>query len=174
VDTDAAGRAVRLTLWGARTVALAAAAALGGLAVGPAAFGLVPTVVTTGSMTPAVRPGDVVVTAPLRAADAGSVPIGAIVLAEDPAKPGTLLLHRVVGRNPDGTLVTRGDANPVEDNAPMPPGNLRGVARFTVPVVGVPVVRARAGDPVPAGAVVVIVVALAAVRRPRRGTQRTA
>ncbi|HYS94869.1 MAG TPA: signal peptidase I [Candidatus Nitrosopolaris sp.] len=162
-----AGRALRTVLW-VRTVLLAALVALGLFALAPAAFGWIPTVVTTGSMTPVIRPGDVVVAAPLRASGAVTVRPGSVVLAEDPAKPGTLLLHRVVRRNPDGALVTKGDANPVEDSTPMPPGNLRGVARFTVPMVGVPLLRARAGDPVPAGALVVIVVTLAAVRRPRR------
>jgi len=75
----------------------------------------------------------------------------------------------VVGRNPNGTLVTKGDANAAPDTAAMPPGNLRGLARFTVPAVGVPLLKARAGDPVPAAAAVVLMVALvlAGGRRPR-------
>jgi hypothetical protein len=54
----------------------------------------------------------------------------------------------------------------------MPPGNLRGLARFTVPAVGVPLVKARAGDPVPAAALVVLTVALVLAgggRGPSRG-----
>ena len=161
--------AVRRVLRSVRAVVLAGLAALAVFSVAPAAFGWVPTMVTTGSMVPAVHPGDVVVTAPLRATDAPTLPIGSIVLAEDPARPATLLLHRVVGRNPNGTLVTKGDANAAPDTAAMPPGNLRGLARFTVPAVGVPLLKARAGDPVPAAAVVVLMVALvlAGGRRPR-------
>ena len=155
--------AVRRVLRSVRAVVLAGLAALAVFSVAPAAFGWVPT------MVPAVHPGDVVVTAPLRATDAPTLPIGSIVLAEDPARPATLLLHRVVGRNPNGTLVTKGDANAAPDTAAMPPGNLRGLARFTVPAVGVPLLKARAGDPVPAAAAVVLMVALvlAGGRRPR-------
>jgi signal peptidase len=155
-----------------RAVLLGGLATLGLFSVAPAVVGWAPTLVTTGSMAPAVRPGDVVVTAPLHAADASTVPVGSIVLAEDPARPGTLLLHRVVGRNRDGTLVTKGDANGAPDGTPMPPGNLRGLARFTVPAVGVPLLKARAGDPVPAGAVVALTVALVAAGPRRRGRHR--
>ena len=81
-----AGRALRTVLW-VRTVLLAALVALGLFALAPAAFGWIPTVVTTGSMTPAIRPGDVVVAAPLRASGAATVRPGSVVLAEDPAKP---------------------------------------------------------------------------------------
>jgi signal peptidase len=75
----------------------------------------------------------------------------------------------VVGRHPDGSLVTKGDANALPDSTPLPAANLRGLARLKVPAVGVPLLRARAGDPVPAGAVVVLTVILAAVPVGRRG-----
>jgi signal peptidase I len=147
-------------------------AALAGLAAGtlaPAAFGWHPTIVVSDSMVPAVHAGDVVVTAPLSAADAARLPLGSVVLAADPARPGGLLLHRVVGRRPDGTLVTKGDANALPDSTPLPPGNLRGMARLRIPAVGVPVLRARTGDPVPAGALVVLTVVLVAAPVRRRG-----
>lgn len=147
-------------------------AGLAGLAVGtlaPAALGWHPTIVVSDSMVPAVHAGDVVVTSPLHASDAASLPLGSVVLAADPVRPGGLLLHRVVGRRPDGTLVTKGDANALPDSTPLPPANLRGLARLKVPAVGVPLLRLRAGDPVPAGAVLVLTVVLAAAPVGRRG-----
>jgi signal peptidase len=118
-------------------------------------------------MSPAIRVGDVVVTSPLHASDAATLRRGSVVLAADPGHPGTALMHRVVDRNPDGTLVTQGDANLSRDSTPMPPDHLRGLARFRVPFIGIPVMRLRTGDPLPAIALTVIVIILASVRIPR-------
>lgn len=90
--------------------------------------------ITSGSMMPKLRPGDVVI-----AVDQGDTPIaiGTIVVFEDP-HAGGLVTHRIVGINPDGTYTTKGDANGVVDPAPVPPANVRGVGRWVVPYVGLP------------------------------------
>lgn len=56
------------------------------------------------SMHPALRSGDVVTLAP---AKGRTLPVGAVVAAEDPGGAG-LVVHRVVGRSADGLLL-RGD-----------------------------------------------------------------
>lgn len=101
--------------------------------------------VTSGSMMPRLRPGDVVI-----AVDPGAAPvlIGTIIVFEDPLR-GDLVTHRVVGINPDGTYTTKGDANGIVDPAPVPPANVRGVGRWVVPYVGLPSVWAREGSWLP-------------------------
>jgi len=157
-------RAVMLT-----TLAGAAAAA-----IAPAALGWTPTVVVSGSMRPAIHPGDIVVTSPLRPSDTAALRPGSIVLAVDPARhDGRLLLHRVIAHRPDGTLVTQGDANSEPDSTVMPPGHVRGIARFRVPLIGIPVWQARQGNQLPAlGLLGLVVTMLAARPYGRRPTQR--
>lgn len=94
--------------------------------------GVTSAAITSGSMLPKLRSGDVVI-----AVSQGDAPIaeGTIVVFEDPTK-GDLVTHRVVGMNPDGTYTTKGDANGINDVAPVPPENIRGVGRWVVPYVG--------------------------------------
>jgi signal peptidase I len=60
------------------------------------------------SMSPALSPGDLAVVARTR-----SAAVGTIALFDSP-RHGRVL-HRVVSREADGSLRTRGDANPIED-----------------------------------------------------------
>lgn len=108
----------------------------------PVVFGWRSQVILSGSMAPRIHPGDVVVAQP-RTAD--QVTPGQVVLVDNPARPGTLLLHRVVRREPDGSLVTRGDANPDVDSTPVPAARVRGLGRLRVPFIGLPVLWAREG-----------------------------
>ncbi len=105
--------------------------------VAPLLFGMSPVVVRTGSMQPAVRPGDVLL---VQRMPASSVRPGQVVLAVNPARPDELLSHRVVRVNADGGLVTRGDANGSADSTPVPATLVKGVARLRVPFVGRPAV----------------------------------
>jgi signal peptidase len=152
---------VYLALRAARAAILAALGCVALVTVLPPLFGWQPTIVISGSMAPAIRTGDVVLTAPLRPSDAAALPVGAVVLATDPGRAHDLLMHRVVAHNADGTLTTKGDANPLADTTPMPATNLKGVGRIRVPLIGIPVLRARKGDWLPALAVVVVTLALA-------------
>lgn len=88
--------------------------------------------ITSDSMMPRLHAGDVVI-----AVSQGDAPIaeGTIVVFEDPVK-GDLVTHRIVGVNPDGTYVTKGDANGINDVTPVPPANIRGVGRWVIPYVG--------------------------------------
>lgn len=71
-----------------------------------------------GSMEPALLAGDICVVR------RGWRPRGGdIALFEHRSGP---VLHRVVRERPDGTMLTRGDANRVADRDPVPPGAVRG------------------------------------------------
>ena len=97
----------------------------------PIAWGWKPVVVMTGSMLPAISPGDVVLVAP------GQVPeSGRIVLVRDPQVPTGRVAHRVVAVAANGTLTTKGDANPAADSVHHPASDVIGVARLVVPRAG--------------------------------------
>jgi signal peptidase I len=82
-----------------------------------------------GSMAPAIRRGDLILVAPAPAkVEAGMI----LVLRID----GALVTHRVVAVNPDGTFVTRGDANTVDDAWGAQPVSVEGQYLATVPVLG--------------------------------------
>ena len=78
-------------------------------------------------MIPALAPGDLVVVA-----RTGSACVGAIVLFDSP-RHGRVL-HRVVSRSADGSVRTRGDANPVEDLDATPATGVVGPVVSVVPV----------------------------------------
>ncbi len=109
-------------------------------AIVPLALGWDSNVVVSGSMTPNVMKGDVVVTAevPDKVLKAGH-----ILLFDDVSRPGVPVLHRMVRRNDDGTITTRGDANASEDSTPVAPDKVRGLARLRVPFVGLPALWMR-------------------------------
>jgi signal peptidase I len=101
----------------------------------PYAIGWRPSVITSGSMMPAIAAGDVVVAAP--GAPAAIRPRDVIVFT-DPANQGNTVAHRVVASRPDGSLTTRGDANQVADSTPVPATAVLGRVRLRIPYVGLP------------------------------------
>ncbi len=158
---------------GLRLVSLAYVAAAGSLLFwshAPKLIGWEPRVVLTGSMQPAVRPGDVAL---VDAATAGtaSLPPGRIALVRDPSRSSGFYLHRVVRYDDQGRPVTRGDANPSEDWPAVEPARLAGQVRLVVPRVGLPLVwwRERAWVPLAVaggGTWAALVLALGLRRRP--------
>lgn len=141
VPADGAARAPwawgrLLVAVGARSV-LAAVVALALWGALPALVGWQPTTVVTGSMMPRIAVGDIAVAAPV--APEALVP-GRIALFDDPDHAGRLRLHRVVGTDEQGLLITRGDANPADDSSHVDPATVHGVALLRVPSVGLPVV----------------------------------
>ncbi|MEU3185120.1 signal peptidase I [Streptomyces sp. NPDC006923] len=110
-------------------------------------------VVQSGSMRPALTPGDVVLYQPPPRDRTPAV--GQIVLAQDPTRPGHLLTHRVHQVLPNKDLITKGDANSSPDSTPLRPAGLQGVARLHVPWIGLPVQLWRARELVP-GAIVLL------------------
>lgn len=99
------------------------------LAVLPAAAGYRPLVVTSGSMAPAIRTADVVVTT---RSDGHGLQPGAVI--EFDVGAGSTL-HRVVGVESEGYR-TAGDANRAGDSTIVPERLVRGVGMLVVPLVG--------------------------------------
>ncbi|MEV0493864.1 signal peptidase I [Streptomyces atratus] len=128
------------------------------------ALGWTAGVVQSGSMRPALMPGDVVLYQPPPRDRTPAV--GQIVLAQDPTRPSRLLTHRVHQVLPNNNLITKGDANSTPDSTPIRPTALQGVARLRVPWIGLPVQLWRAEQPVPEAIVLLglaILLALAAL-----------
>lgn len=97
----------------------------------PLVAGYSPNVVTSDSMAPTIRAGDVVLT---RSIERRDVRPGQVVLLDD-ADRDEPLLHRV-RRIEGGEVVTQGDANPTPDAAPSGPVEVMGVGEVLVPGIG--------------------------------------
>jgi signal peptidase len=111
-------------------------------ALAPLAVGLRSEVVMSGSMSPRLQPGDVVVSAPVAVENLRP---GMIISFTDPADGKRNLMHRYIARTVDGKLQTKGDANTSPDSTPLPPEQVHGQARVRVPFVGLPAYWARTG-----------------------------
>ncbi|MEV7766910.1 signal peptidase I [Microbacterium sp. NPDC086615] len=120
------------------------------------------TTVMTGSMQPAIQPGDLVVSRPI---DPAELRPGQVVLVDDPDHSERLRLHRLQAI--DGAeLTTKGDANPEADSSPVARADVLGIGALRVPWIGIPIQQAHDGDVVALattvlGLIVVIAVALA-------------
>ncbi|MQA33484.1 LamG-like jellyroll fold domain-containing protein [Modestobacter roseus] len=128
--------------WAALAVSTLSRIALGALALllaaslVPALVGWQSTVVMSGSMAPALAPGDVAVVRPV---DSAALEPGAVLLVDDPDLPGRLRLHRLVAVDAAG-LQLKGDANPAADSSLVAPAAVHGAVSFRLPLVGEPVV----------------------------------
>jgi signal peptidase len=168
-------RRLRYSDVGIFLAAVTVAAVLSGLLVWtvlPAVIGWQPSVVMTGSMMPRIHPGDVVVTRPV---DPATLRKKHVIRFVDPANPSRHLMHRISFIRSDGTLTTRGDANPTVDSTPVPTANVDGVAILRIPYVGLPVVWAhnRNFGPLSLGVTGTLLLGYGATRRPRpRGGHR--
>lgn len=111
----------------------------------PAMFGWTPTVITSGSMTPALHRGDVVVLS----APAGDwqPAVGQVVVVPHPDRPGATVAHRIAGFDETGRLVTRGDANGSDDAFRTDPQKVVGIARLLVPRLALATQEMREGEP---------------------------
>ena len=109
----------------------------------PALLGWHTQVVLTGSMEPRIRPGDLVLAAPVRS---GDLQTGRIVLFRDPVHADRTLVHRLIRFDATGSMVTKGDANQSEDSTPAPTASALGIPRLRVPYIGRPVVWLHEGD----------------------------
>ena len=82
-----------------------------------------------GSMSPGIPPGSLILAGPIPSTiEPGTV----LVMTVD----GQLVTHRVVSVAPDGTFVTRGDANNADDPWSNSKANVAGEYIATIPVLG--------------------------------------
>ena len=111
------------------------------VAVPAVVLGWNPTLITSGSMAPAFRSGDIVLIDPN---DGEGLGAGTVISYEDPAGAGRVS-HRIYQVLPDGRYVTKGDANAFADSTPLEAELVEGVGRLLVPFVGLPLVWAEQG-----------------------------
>ena len=126
-----------------------------------------PLLVSSGSMSPSIRTGDVVM---IGEQPPGGLGQQTVILFDDPNAAGRTVLHRVVSVRADGAYATKGDANADIDLSPVRPDQIQGIGRMVIPAVGAPFVWLQAGQT--AKVAVWIGSSLVAVwfafRRPRR------
>ena len=120
----------------------------------PTVLGFSAAVVVTGSMSPAIEPGDLVVCR--RAED---YVVGDVIMFRSGA---SLVTHRIVGDTPDG-FTTKGDANNVADADPVPNGAIVGKVVFTVPKLGIFIEKLRT----PLGMTVLVLIGFALIELPK-------
>jgi len=92
--------------------------------------------IISGSMTPTIAVGDIVVDAPVTAAQASQLHVGQIISFR--AAPGSaeIITHRIVAvRVQDGAVsyITKGDANNTADATPRPASDVIGLYSFSIP-----------------------------------------
>ncbi len=106
--------------------------------VAPMAIGMRAYTVRSGSMTPAIRTGDIVISEPISPTDAH---VGDIVTFTDPSGSGRLITHRaraVSARGKVVRFVTRGDANNSFERWSVPMDGRIGRVAYRVPAIGYP------------------------------------
>lgn len=102
----------------------------------PLALGARSMVVRSGSMTPAIRTGDVVVVRPIAPTEAR---VGDIVTFKDPDGSGRLLVHRaraISRRGGQVAITTQGDANSTQEHWKVPVDGRIGTVAYRVPLLG--------------------------------------
>lgn len=112
-----------------------------GLALLPKAWGWSSMVVTSGSMEPALSPGDVVLVEPREAT--ALEPMDIITFTTE---DGTRVTHRIVDKGTDAngtSFVTKGDANEDADGGVVDARNVAGQVTYSVPRVGYLIAWAR-------------------------------
>ncbi|HET9519102.1 MAG TPA: signal peptidase I [Actinoplanes sp.] len=137
-------------------------------AVAPVAFGWRAAMITSGSMEPAIRTGDLVLLVPTDADEVNRLEmVGLVVQVRNPVRPGQLLVHRVAAKNDKGQLITKGDANADRDRVPVDPQQVLGIGRIRVPYVGLPMLWAQQRQQVPLLALGLVLLVLAWPQRSR-------
>jgi signal peptidase I len=110
----------------------------------PMLFGWRPYVIESGSMEPRINVGDVVLAAPIAAADRDQL-LGRVTVFDSPETPGKVITHRVV-RFDGSQIVTKGDANQTVDSAKITMSSVRGLGRLLVRWVGLPLMWLKTGQ----------------------------
>jgi len=95
--------------------------------------------VMSGSMSPAIRTGDLVVDDAVTSAQAQHLHVGQVISVRDTPASQFVITHRIVGvQHIGGSVfyVTKGDANSAPDATVRPAADLVGVVSATVPAGG--------------------------------------
>jgi len=127
----------KLAHWALNAVLVTLMALAAVVVVLPRVTHAVPLTVLTGSMTPTIRPGDLVI---VRPTPAEALYLGDIVTFQPVSGVATLITHRVIQIDRDAAgqvtgIQTQGDANNSPDK-PLVPGQVMGRVWYTVPKIG--------------------------------------
>ena len=90
----------------------------------------------SGSMTPVIRTGDLIVDDPITAAQAQQLHVGQIITVHESPGSKSLITHRIVAVRVQGgavSYITKGDANNAADAVPRPASDVVGVFRMAIP-----------------------------------------
>ena len=99
-------------------------------------FGHPVMIVLSGSMTPVIRTGDLIVDDSITASQAEHLQVGQIISFRSAPGSQMILTHRIVGIEHSGgtvSYITKGDANNAVDAAPRPSSDVIGVFSTAVP-----------------------------------------
>lgn len=103
----------------------------------PKLMGAAPYTVLTGSMRPAMAPGELAIVDPVEVAD---IRIGDVITYQPAPGEPQVVTHRVVGINAasggERTFLTQGDANTTPDAEPVIEAQIRGKVAYSVPLMG--------------------------------------
>jgi signal peptidase len=122
------------------------------------------TTIATGSMAPALNPGDLVAYSPV---DTAELRVGEIIVFDSPVTPGTKMVHRLAGFTSDGALITKGDANEANDSTPVSTDSVVGVVKMVSPFGGYPTMLLSRGQHVELAALIaLLLLAALAVHAP--------
>ncbi|MDD5190012.1 MAG: signal peptidase I [Dehalococcoidales bacterium] len=88
--------------------------------------------VKSGSMSPAIKPGDLVITGPVDGWFTGKLEVGKVITFK---QTDLLVTHRIVGIEGD-QYITKGDANEDRDANLVPVQNIIGIKMFSIPKLG--------------------------------------
>jgi len=104
-------------------------------------------VVGSGSMTPAIDAGDLIIVRRIDSSDVAGIAVGSVVSFRVPARKSMIVTHRVIGveRSAGGSVVlrTKGDANEYPDSFVIGPDDLVGELAWRVPRLGRVVLNLR-------------------------------
>ena len=106
--------------------------------IAPLCFGLKPYAVMTGSMSPTIKTGSLIL---VKKCGWDGIQVNDIATFESNKNPGERFTHRVIGKNDeDKTFTTKGDASGAVDSVPATLDTLVGkVVFYPIPFLGYPV-----------------------------------
>lgn len=93
-------------------------------------------VVLTDSMTPLIKPGDVVVTTPVSRKEPVIGDIVTYVAKRFDGSPVGTFTHRIIDGDKDSGFIVKGDNNPAPDVQRPKQEDIAGVLLFTIPFIG--------------------------------------
>ena len=99
-------------------------------------FGHPVMIVLSGSMSPAIKTGDLIVDNPVSAAQAQQLHVGQIITFRDSPTSRTVITHRIFAiTHVDGSVayITKGDANNAPDATPRPAADVLGTFSSAIP-----------------------------------------